>query len=239
VHGASLIWDMLAARRRNRQSARMNPDPLPAGQPPADCARCPRLAAYRDIQRVEHPDWFNAPVPALGDPDAWLAIIGLAPGLHGANRTGRAFTGDGSGKILFDTLARFGFATGDYTGTPTEDTLVLKGAVIINAVRCAPPQNKPTPEEMRNCRDFLADALGALPRLRAVVALGQVAHQSGVKALGGKLPKYRFVHGAEHRLPTGVVVLDSYHCSRYNQNIGRITHNMLDSIFERAAQFAP
>ena len=207
-------------------------------EPPSDCPRCPRLVEYREAQRIEHPDWFNAPVPALGDPDAWMAIIGLAPGLQGGNRTGRAFTGDGSGKLLFETLAAHGLAEGEYKGTAA-DTLTLNGAVIINAVRCVPPQNKPTPDEMRNCRDFLAEGLAALPKLRVVVAIGQIAHQSAVKALGGKLPKCRFAHGAEHRLPSGITIIDSYHCSRYNQNIGRLTHQMLDSVFARAVQFAP
>jgi uracil-DNA glycosylase len=201
--------------------------------PPADCPLCPRLADFRHEMQVAHPDWFNAPVPGFGDPDAWLAIIGLAPGMQGANRTGRPFTGDFAGGLLYDTLGAFGLAEGAYDGRP-DDGLTLTGAIILNAVRCLPPQNKPTPEEVRTCRRFLEPSLEALPNLRVVVALGQIAHQSAVKALGGKLPKMPFAHGAEHRLPSGMLLIDSYHCSRYNQNTGRLTAAMFEGIFERA-----
>lgn len=180
-----------------------------------------------------HADWFNAPVPSFGDPDAWLAIIGLAPGLQGANRTGRAFTGDQSGVLLYETLGRHGLTEGQFEGRP-DDSLRLVGAIIINAVRCVPPQNKPTPEEIRTCRQFLEPPLHALSHLKIVVALGQIAHQSAVKALGGKLPKTPFAHLAEHRLPKGPVLIDSYHCSRYNQNTGRLTPAMFEAVFERA-----
>jgi uracil-DNA glycosylase family 4 len=202
-------------------------------EPPSDCPLCPRLVAFRAEQRVAHPDWFNAPVPIFGHPDAQLAIIGLAPGLRGANRTGRPFTGDGAGGILFETLLRLGLAEGAYTGLP-DDELRLKGVAIVNAVRCVPPANKPTPEEMRTCRPFLQNSLEALPRLKLVVALGQIAHQSAVKALGGKLPKARFAHGAEHRFPSGMMLVDSYHCSRLNQNTGLLTVEMLEAILSRA-----
>ena len=202
-------------------------------EPSHDCPLCPRLAAFRNEQRAGHPDWFNAPVPSFGDPDAWLAIVGLAPGLQGANRTGRPFTGDFAGQLLYGTLGRFGLAKGDYDARP-DDGLALNGAIIINAVRCVPPQNKPTPEEIRTCRPFLEAPLAALPKLRVVVALGQIAHQSAVKALGGKLPKYRFGHLAEHVLPSGVTLIDSYHCSRYNQNTGRLTAEMFEAVFARA-----
>jgi uracil-DNA glycosylase family 4 len=204
-------------------------------EPSPDCPLCPRLAGYREEQRAAHPDWFNAPVPLFGDPQAWLAIVGLAPGLKGANRTGRPFTGDGAGGILFDVLARLGLAEGQYAGE-ADDDLRLTGAAIVNAVRCVPPQNRPTPEEMRTCRPFLAGALEALPNLRVVVALGQIAHQSAVKALGGKLPKLRFAHGAEHRVPSGMILIDSYHCSRLNQNTGVLTAEMLEAVFVRAAE---
>ena len=204
-----------------------------APEPSRDCPLCPRLVALREEQRALHADWFNAPVPSFGDPDAWLAIVGLAPGLQGANRTGRPFTGDGAGALLYDMLARFGLSEGDFAGTP-DDELALKGAIIVNAVRCVPPQNKPTPEEIRTCRDFLTPALKALPRLRVVIALGQIAHQSAVKALGGKLPKLPFAHLAEHRLPSGLILIDSYHCSRYNQNTGRLTAAMFEAVFARA-----
>ncbi|MDH7637527.1 uracil-DNA glycosylase [Sphingomonas oryzagri] len=202
-------------------------------EPSPDCPLCPRLADLRQAQRVAHPDWFNAPVPAFGDPEAWLAIVGLAPGLQGANRTGRPFTGDGAGPLLYGTLAKLGLAEGTYEARPDDD-LRLTGAIIVNAVRCVPPQNKPTPEEVRTCRRFLEPALEALPNLRVVVALGQIAHQSAVKALGGKLPKMPFAHGAEHRLPSGLLLVDSYHCTRYNQNTGRLTDAMFESVFAQA-----
>ena len=202
-------------------------------EPSADCPLCPRLAAFRADNRAKFPDWFNAPVPAFGDPDAELAIVGLAPGLQGANRTGRPFTGDFAGVLLYETLSRHGFAEGRYEAHAV-DGLRLTGAIIVNAVRCVPPQNKPTPEEIRTCRPFLEAPLAALPNLRLVVALGQIAHQSAVKALGGKLPKARFGHGAEHVLPSGLRLIDSYHCSRYNQNTRVLTPAMFDAVFERA-----
>ena len=214
------------------------PSPLPATEPPRDCPRCPRLVDYRAACRTEFPDWWNAPVPAFGDPDAWLAIIGLAPGKHGANRTGRPFTGDFAGDLLFATLAKYGFALGTY-GARADDGLQLRGAIILNAVKCLPPENKPTPEESRACRPFLEGQLAALPKLRVVIALGQIAHQSAVKALGGRLPKARFAHLAEHALPGGQTLIDSYHCSRYNQNTGRLTAAMFDAVFERAVVLRP
>lgn len=204
-------------------------------EPPADCPLCPRLAAFREVQRAAHPDWFNAPVPPFGDAQAWLAIVGLAPGLQGANRTGRPFTGDYAGALLYETLGKFGLAQGAYLAQP-DDGLTLEGAIILNAARCVPPQNKPTPEEVRTCRPFLEGALERLPNLRVVVALGQIAHQSAVKALGGKLPKAKFAHGAVHRMPSGVVLIDSYHCSRYNQNTRVLTAEMFEAVFERAVE---
>ncbi|PTQ12914.1 uracil-DNA glycosylase [Sphingomonas oleivorans] len=207
-------------------------------EPSPDCPLCPRLAAFRQEQRAAHPDWFNAPVPMFGDPDAWLAIVGLAPGLQGANRTGRPFTGDYAGGLLYATLSKYGLANGRFEAR-IDDGLELTGAMIINAVRCVPPQNKPTPEEIRTCRAFLEPPLMALPNLKLVVALGQIAHQSAVKALGGKLPKAPFGHLAEHVLPSGLTILDSYHCSRYNQNTGRLTAEMFEAVFERAMHFRP
>ncbi|NIJ21930.1 uracil-DNA glycosylase family 4 [Sphingomonas naasensis] len=198
--------------------------PAPSPQPSRDCPLCPRLVALRTSLRAEHPDWWNAPVPALGDPDPWLVIVGLAPGKHGANRTGRAFTGDASGDLLFATLAKFGLAEGREP----------RGVRILNAVKCLPPDNKPVPVEIHACRDFLSAEIAALPSARIFVALGEIAHQSAVKALGGKLPKARFGHLAEHRLPRGQVLIDSYHCSRYNQNTGRLTPAMFEAVFARA-----
>lgn len=209
------------------------PSPLPATEPPRDCPLCPRLVAFRQECRVEQPDWWNAPVPAFGDPDAWLAIVGLAPGKHGANRTGRPFTGDYAGDLLYATLARFGLSDGRYEARP-DDGLRLTGAILVNAVRCLPPANKPTPEEIRTCRPYLEAPVAALPRVRVFIALGQIAHQSAVKALGGRLPKAKFGHLAEHRLPDGRVLIDSYHCSRYNTNTGRLTAPMFEAVFARA-----
>jgi uracil-DNA glycosylase family 4 len=212
----------------------MTPTALPsAAYPSANCPLCPRLVDFRHEMRAAHPDWHNAPVPSFGDPSAWLAIVGLAPGMQGANRTGRPFTGDFSGPLLYETLLKFGLAAGSYAARP-DDGLTLDGAIIVNAVRCLPPQNKPTPEEMRTCRPFLEAELEALPNLRMVVALGQIAHQSAIKALGGKLPKCPFGHGAEHRMPSGLLVIDSYHCSRYNQNTGVLTAEMFEAVFAKA-----
>jgi uracil-DNA glycosylase len=194
--------------------------PAPSPEPDRDCPLCPRLVAVRTALRAEQPEWWNAPVPALGDADAPIAIVGLAPGRAGANRTGRAFTGDASGDLLFAVLAKLGLME---EGEP-------QGVLILNAVRCLPPENRPTPAEVHACRPFLAGQL----RAPITVALGEIAHQSAVKALGGKLPKLRFAHGAEHRVPKGQLLLDSYHCSRYNQNTGRLTEDMLTAVFERA-----
>lgn len=201
--------------------------------PPRDCPDCPRLAAFRNELRAEHPAWFNAPVPGFGDPDAWLLIVGLAPGMHGANRTGRPFTGDYAGDLLFATLLKYGLAEGAYDAR-IDDGLTLKGAMIGNAVHCLPPQNKPLPAEIHQCRPFLERRIAALPSLTTVIALGQIAHQSAIKALGGKLPKYRFGHGARHVMPNGIVLYDSYHCSRYNTNTGRLTPAMFEAVFEAA-----
>lgn len=211
------------------------PSPLPGTEPPRDCPLCPRLVAFREELRAEHPAWWNAPVPVLGDPDAWLAVVGLAPGKHGANRTGRPFTGDYAGQLLFDTLATYGLASGTYRATP-EDDLRLHGAAIVNAVRCLPPENKPTPAEIATCRPFLLAPLAALRHVRVVIALGQIAHQSAVKALGGTLPRAKFAHLAEHVMPDGRVLIDSYHCSRYNQNTGRLTTPMFEAVFARAVE---
>ena len=210
---------------------------IPA-EPPADCPLCPRLAAFRHEQQVAHPDWFNAPVPSFGDEQGWLAIVGLAPGMQGANRTGRPFTGDFAGILLYETLLRFGLATGTYAARP-DDGLTLTGAMIVNAVRCLPPQNKPVPEEIRTCRPFLEGALARMPNLRVVIALGQIAHQSTVKALGGRLPKAPFGHLAEHLLPSGMLLIDSYHCSRYNQNTRVLTTQMFEAVFARALELRP
>ena len=184
---------------------------------------------------MEYPDWWNAPVPNFGDPEAWLAIVGLAPGKHGANRTGRPFTGDHAGVLLFETLLKFGLAEGVYEERP-DDSLRLKGVAIVNSVKCLPPENKPTPQEIATCRSFYTMALGALPKVRVMIALGQIAHGSAVRTAGGKLSEYKFGHLAEHRLPDGRILIDSYHCSRYNQNTGRLTAEMFEAVFARAIE---
>jgi uracil-DNA glycosylase len=207
--------------------------PIPDTEPPRDCPLCPRLVVYRHACHAEYPSWWNAPVPAFGDPDAWLAIIGLAPGKHGANRTGRPFTGDAAGPLLYETLSKFGLSEGVFNAK-IDDGVKLKGAIIVNAVKCLPPENKPTPEEIRTCRPFLDRAVTALPNARVFVALGAIAHQSAVKVLGGRLPKAKFGHLNEHRMPGGQILIDSYHCSRYNQNTGRLTREMFEAVFERA-----
>jgi len=207
--------------------------PISASEPPHDCPLCPRLVEHRAACRAEFPTWWNAPVPSFGDPLAWLAIVGLAPGKHGANRTGRPFTGDYAGDLLFATLAKLGLSEGVYAAK-VDDGLRLTGAIIINSVKCLPPQNKPTPEEARTCRPFLERSIAMLPNARIFIALGEIAHKSAVKTLGGRLPKALFGHLAEHRMPGGEILIDSYHCSRYNTNTGRLTAEMFEAVFARA-----
>ena len=213
--------------------------PVPALEAPRDCPLCPRLVAFRQALRAEHPDWWNAPVPHYGDPDAWLAICGLAPGKQGANRTGRPFTGDFAGFLLYETLHKFGFAEGAFD-RDGEDDLQLRGVAIVNSVKCVPPQNKPLPEEITTCsRTYFQPALAALPRVRLLIALGQIAHGAAVRSAGGRLSAYKFGHLAEHVLPDGRILIDSYHCSRYNQNTNRLTAAMFEQVFARALELKP
>ena len=205
--------------------------PIPQTEPPRDCPLCPRLVALRRQCRAEHPDWWNAPVPSFGDPNAWLGIVGLAPGKHGANRTGRPFTGDFAGDLLFATLLKFGLAEGEYCGVPS-DGLRLRGAVILNTVKCLPPGNKPEPGEIANCRAYFEAALANLPNVKVVIALGQIAHAAAARSLG--ISRSKFGHGAEHVAPDGRILLSSYHCSRLNQNTGKLNAAMFESVFERA-----
>lgn len=172
-------------------------------------------------------------MPAFGDPDAWLAIVGLAPGKHGANRTGRPFTGDFAGELLYATLLKLGLAEGEYRADPG-DGLRLKGTIILNAVKCLPPANKPEPKEIATCRNYFEAALAALPEVRVLVALGQIAHVAAARALGLPPTTTRFGHGAEAAAQDGRILLSSYHCSRYNQNTGRLDRPMFESVFERA-----
>ncbi len=200
------------------------------GEPGRDCRLCPRLAEFRTAQRAAFPDWHNAPVPAFGAKDGRLLIVGLAPGLRGANRTGRPFTGDYAGDLLYATLAKFGWCRGAYAQR-RDDGLTLVDCRITNAVRCVPPENKPAPSEIAACRSFLATELKQLARLKAVLALGAIAHRAVVAALGQRQSAYPFAHGAMHELGGGLLLADSYHCSRYNTNTGKLTTAMFEAIF--------
>jgi uracil-DNA glycosylase family 4 len=197
--------------------------------PDRDCPLCPRLAAFREHNRVDHPDWYNAPVPSFGPADVRLLVVGLAPGLKGANRTGRPFTGDYAGELLYKTLCEFGLAKGRYEQR-IDDGLKLIGCRITNAVRCVPPENKPLPVEVRTCRRFLEAEIGALPRLTAILALGRIAHDATLAALGLRPAQYRFGHGVLHDLPSGLRLIDSYHCSRYNTQTGVLTEAMFREV---------
>jgi len=207
--------------------------PLPKAEAPRDCPLCPRLVAFREEMRGRHPAWWNAPVPAFGDRGAWLAIVGLAPGMWGANRTGRPFTGDHAGMLLYETLLKFGLAEGVYDQR-IDDGLTLKGCIILNSVKCLPPLNKPLPAEVATCRRYYEAALALLPNVGVLVALGRIAHDNAVRTAGGRLSAFGFAHLAEHRLPDGRILIDSYHCSRYNQNTGRLTAPMFEAVFARA-----
>ncbi len=202
-----------------------------ATAPGRDCSFCPRLVAFRDDWRAKEPHWHNAPVPTFGRLDSRLLIVGLAPGLRGANRTGRPFTGDYAGDLLYRTLIDFGFASGTYEARP-DDGLELRDAAITNSVRCVPPENKPTPVEVKTCRQFLIATLEAMPRLTAILALGRIAHDSVLPALGVKRSAAPFKHGAAHTVRTGLMLFDSYHCSRYNTNTGVLTEAMFRSVFD-------
>ncbi|MGI4746386.1 MAG: uracil-DNA glycosylase [Janthinobacterium lividum] len=205
--------------------------PSDAAEPPHDCPLCPRLAAYRDANRQAQPDWWNAPVPSWGDRSAQLLVVGLAPGVRGANRTGRPFTGDFAGVLLYQTLIKFGFATGVYGAEP-DDGMVLQDTRIVNAVRCVPPANLPLPIEIRTCNGFLQAELASLPRLRAILALGVVAHNAVLRARGLPPTRQPFKHGQVLTLPDGLLLTDSYHVSRYNTNTGRLTTPMFEAVVQ-------
>jgi uracil-DNA glycosylase len=211
---------------------------IAAPEPPRDCRLCPRLVEFRHANRLAHPGWFNGAVPSLGPEHAWLLIVGLAPGLHGANRTGAPFMGDYAGELLYATLRKFGFARGVHDPENWR-ALELVDCMISNAVRCVPPANKPTPEEIKTCRRYLSARLQALPRLKAILALGRIAHDSVVKALGRPLKHHPFAHGARHDLD-GLTLFDSYHCSRLNTNTGVLTAAMFEAVVGRIVQdFGP
>ena len=201
-----------------------------AAEPNRDCPLCPRLATFREKIREREPAWFNSPVPNFGPREARLLIVGLAPGLKGANRTGRPFTGDFAGELLYGTLIEFGFATGTFEAR-SDDSLRLVDARIINAVRCVPPENKPTPAEIRTCNQFLPPAFAEMPRLSAIVALGRIAHDAVAIALNIRRASVPFGHGKVHRATDTVKLFDSYHCSRYNTNTGVLTPEMFREVF--------
>ena len=203
--------------------------------PASDCALCPRLAAYRAANRASNPEWFNGPVPSFGRVDAPLLVVGMAPGVRGANRTGRPFTGDHAGLLLYNTLLTQGFASGTYAADPS-DGLVLKDCRIANAVRCVPPANLPEPSEVTTCNQFLRGELEAMPNLRAVLALGVLAHAAVLKACGMPATCIRFRHGDIHKLPDGLLLADSYHVSRYNTNTGRLTESMFSDVIAALAK---
>jgi uracil-DNA glycosylase family 4 len=202
--------------------------------PPHACGLCPRLVGYRQENRAAHPDWCNAPVPSFGPTEARLLVVGMAPGLRGANRTGRPFTGDHAGLLLYHTLLRLGLAEGEYGADPA-DGLRLKDVRIVNAVRCAPPANLPEPAEVAACNQFLGAELQGLPNLRAVLALGVLAHAAVLRACGIPPTRIRFRHGAIHLLPDGLQLADSYHVSRYNTNTGRLTEQMFLEVMQTLA----
>lgn len=197
--------------------------------PGHDCGLCPRLVAYRDANRAANPDWFNGPVPSFGPLDARLLVVGMAPGVRGANRTGRPFTGDHAGILLYTTLLKYGVAEGTYLADPA-DGLVLHDCRIANAVRCVPPANLPEPKEVATCNRFLAAELQGLKKLRAVLALGVLAHAAVLKACGIPAARIRFRHGEIHQLPDGLLLADSYHVSRYNTNTRRLTTEMFEDV---------
>lgn len=224
------------------QQCRTDPEPDP------DCAFCPRLLEFRNSLRSRQPEWHNAPVPSFGENGARLLVVGLAPGLRGANRTGRPFTGDFAGELLYETLIDFGFAAGSYQAS-CADGLRLVSCVITNAVRCVPPHNKPALAEINKCRAFLAATIAALSQLEVIVALGKIAHDSVLRAFDEKPARYPFAHGAEHVLSASsaaarlrvlgtkdVTVIDSYHCSRYNTQTGVLTRGMFRLVFAKAKE---
>jgi uracil-DNA glycosylase len=208
--------------------------PAPDLSPGRDCPRCPRLVAFRNDWRAREPDWFNAPVASFGPAGARLLIVGLAPGLRGANRTGRPFTGDYAGDLLYATLTEFGFAKGTYAARP-DDGLTLVDCRITNAVRCVPPENKPTPAEINTCREFLSATTSAMTKLRVVVALGRIAHDTFVVACGAKRARFPFAHGRPHQMGA-IMLFDSYHCSRYNTNTGVLTPQMFRDVFAKVRE---
>jgi len=209
-------------------------DAAPAA-PSRDCALCPRLAAYRAANAAENPGWFNGPVPSFGALEAPFLIVGMAPGVRGANRTGRPFTGDFAGVLLYTTLLKYGLASGDY-GADAADGLALLNCRITNAVRCVPPANLPEPSEVANCNRFLAGEISAMPNLRIVMSLGVLSHAAVLRATGLPASRMRFRHGEVHTLPDGLKLVDSYHVSRYNTSTKRLTVQMFEDVVQRVTE---
>ena len=203
-------------------------------EPEAHCVFCPRLVAFRHDNETAHPDWFNGAVPSFGPGNAKLLIVGLAPGLKGANRTGRPFLGDYAGELLYRTLLEAGLARGQHDLSRPE-ALTLVDCMITNAVRCVPPANKPLSDEIKSCRLYLIGRIAALPRLRSLLAIGRIAHDSIVETFALKKRDHPFGHGARHALPNGLVLFDTYHCSRLNTNTGRLTTEMFEKVVSDAA----
>jgi uracil-DNA glycosylase len=212
-------------------------DAMDGAEPGHDCPLCARLVAFREANRAAFPDWFNAPVPSFGETDARLLIVGLAPGLRGANRTGRPFTGDYAGQLLYATLRKYGFAIGEYEERP-DDGLQLQDCMITNAVRCVPPANKPETGEINICRRFLNERIAALPNLKAIAVLGRIAHASVLRALELKMAHFPFGHGAVHEVPGRTMqIFSSYHCSRYNTSTGMLTADMFEAVFKHVRTY--
>lgn len=218
----------------------MNQPQPPKPEPDKDCQLCPRLVALRKNNQSSYPGWFNGAVPAFGNRQAAVLIVGLAPGLKGANRTGRPFTGDYAGDLHYPTLIKFGLAAGRYNADPA-DGIELKNCRITNAVRCVPPQNKPIGAEIRNCENFLKNEIASLANLKVIISLGRIAHQQIIRTFEGRQADYKFAHGAVHHglspdSKTAPTLINSYHCSRYNTNTGRLTEEMFDTVFEKACR---
>lgn len=204
-------------------------------EPKQNCDLCPRLHDFIASQKTEHPDWHNGPVPTFGDDQARLLIVGLAPGLRGANRTGRPFTGDWAGDLLYATMKKYGFSQGTYDARP-DDGVSLHDVAITNAVRCVPPQNKPVGAEIATCNQFLKALFDERSHVQMIMALGRISHEAILRAFDLKRSAYSFAHNAVHELPNGLILIDSYHCSRYNTNTGRLTTEMFEAVFETIRQ---
>lgn len=200
--------------------------------PPKDCPLCPRLQQFREANKLLYPDWHNGAVPAFGSLDAQVLMVGLAPGLKGANRTGRPFTGDYAGIIMYSALQKMGFAKGHYDARP-DDGFELVNCRVTNAVRCVPPENKPEPSEIKTCNSFLINEIASMSHLKVILSQGAISHNAVLKVFGHKPSAFKFGHAAEHAVSKGIMLIDSYHCSRYNVNTGRLTQEMFDRVVSR------